>query len=66
LYEEVSTQAMEFAQRFRLPATYDAHYLALAYAEQCECWTADKRLWNVVKRELNWVRWLGEYQPEFP
>jgi len=64
LYEEVSTRAMEFAQRFRLPATYDAHYLALAYAEQCECWTADRRLWNAVKRDLNWVRWLGEYQPE--
>jgi len=34
LYEEVSAQAMEFAQRFHLPATYDAHYLALAYVEQ--------------------------------
>ena len=64
LYKEVSTQAMEFAERFRLPATYDAHYLALAYAEQCECWTADRRLWNAVKRELDWVRWLGDYQPE--
>jgi len=64
LYEEVSAQAMEFARRFHLPATYDAHYLALAYAEQCECWTADRRLWNAVKRELVWVRWLGEYQPE--
>lgn len=63
-YEEVSAQAMEFAQLFHLPATYDAHYLALAYEEQCECWTADRRLWNAVKRELNWVRWLGEYQPE--
>ena len=64
LYKEVSTQAMEFAERFRLPATYDAHYLALAYAERCECWTADRRLWNAVKRELDWVRWLGDYQPE--
>jgi predicted nucleic acid-binding protein len=64
LYKEVSTQAMEFAERFRLPATYDAHYLALAYAKQCECWTADRRLWNAVKRELDWVRWLGDYQPE--
>ena len=64
LYEEVSAQAMEFAERFRLPATYDAHYLALAYEEQCECWTADRRLWNAVKRELDWVRWLGDYQPE--
>lgn len=64
LYKEASMQAIEFAQRFRLPATYDAYYLALAYAEQCECWTADKRLWNAVKRDLDWVRWLGEYQPE--
>jgi predicted nucleic acid-binding protein len=60
LYEEVSAQAMEFAQRFHLPATYDAHYLALAYKEQCECWTADRRLWTAVKRELTWVHWLGE------
>jgi len=59
-YEKISTQAMEFAKRFHLPATYDSHYLALAYQEQCECWTADKRLWTAVKRELNWVRWLGE------
>ena len=22
---------------------------------QCECWTADERLWNTVKNELPWV-----------
>jgi hypothetical protein len=38
--------------------------LALAYAEQSENWTADRRLWNAVNRELNWVRWLDEYQPD--
>src|SRR5260370_13616454 len=58
LYEEVSAQAMEFAQRFHLPATYDAHYLALAYKEQCECWTADRRLWPPVKRKRIWVHRL--------
>ena len=36
--------AMEFAERFSLPATYDAHYLALAEELDCEFWTADKRL----------------------
>jgi len=36
--------AMEFAERFNLPATYDAHYLALAEELDCEFWTADKRL----------------------
>jgi predicted nucleic acid-binding protein len=59
-YEELSARAMEFARRFHLPATYDAHYLALAHREQCEFWTADARLWNAVKSELDWVHLLGE------
>src|ERR1700686_5743014 len=63
LYEETSVRAIEFAHRFHLPATYDAHYLELAQREQCEFWTADARLWNTVKNELNWVRLLGDYRP---
>jgi predicted nucleic acid-binding protein len=53
-------RALELTARFGLPAAYDAHYLALAESERCECWTADERLWNAVKRELTWVRWIGE------
>jgi len=48
-YEGISTKAMEFANSFRLPATYDAHYLALAEREQCEYWTADARLLNGLR-----------------
>ena len=48
------------AQQFSLPSAYDAHYLALAESRQCECWTADERLWNTVKNALPWVRWLGQ------
>ena len=59
LYEDVSAQAMEFAHLFKLPATYDAHYLALGQRENCEYWTADTRLFNAVKGKLNWVRWIG-------
>lgn len=58
-YKEVSTQAMDFAHNFHLPATYDAHYLALAYIEHCEYWTADTRLWNAVKGTLSWVHWFS-------
>lgn len=32
--EDISAQAMEFAYNFNLPATYDAHYLALALREE--------------------------------
>jgi len=63
LYEDISIQAMEFAHQLKLPATYDAHYLALALDENCECWTADKRLWNIAKGKFSWVRWFSDYHP---
>lgn len=62
LHEDISMQAMEFAHLFNLPATYDAHYLALAQREKSDYWTADARLWNAVKGRLNWVRWIGDYR----
>jgi predicted nucleic acid-binding protein len=62
----INIRALELAQRFNLPATYDPHYLALAEREQCELWTADKRLWNSIRGKLPWVRWLGDYNPATP
>ncbi len=59
-YEEISIQAMRLAHRYGLPASHDAHYLALAERENCEYWTADTRLWNAVKRNLGWVHWIGD------
>ena len=56
-YEKISTQALTYAHRFHLPATYDAHYLALASHEQCAFWTADARLWNAVKHKRVCVKW---------
>lgn len=55
-----SDHALALANQLGLSATYDAHYLALAEREGCEYWTADERLWNAVKTQLPWVRWLGE------
>ncbi len=60
----LSLRAMSLAHTFNLPATYDAHYLALAEFKKCELWTADARLWNAVKGKIAWVKWLGEYQHE--
>ena len=57
---EVHVRALQIARRFRRPSSYDAHYLALAEREGCECWTADERLWNAVGRDLPGVRWIGE------
>jgi predicted nucleic acid-binding protein len=54
-------RAIELARQFGLPATYDAHYLALAEREGCELWTADTRMWNSIRGKLTWVRWIGDY-----
>jgi predicted nucleic acid-binding protein len=58
---DFNIRAMELGQQFGLPATYDAHYLALSESMGCELWTADLRLWNSIKGKLDWVRWMGDY-----
>lgn len=57
----LSIRAMEIADRFDLPATYDAHYVALAEREKCELWTADTKMWRAVQGKITWVRNLGDY-----
>jgi predicted nucleic acid-binding protein len=57
----LNVRAIQLAQQFGLPATYDAHYLALAENRGCELWTADTRMWNSLQGKLAWVRWLGDY-----
>jgi predicted nucleic acid-binding protein len=41
-------------------SAYDASYLALADDEGISLVTADKGLYNVVKKDLKWVEWLGD------
>ena len=57
----LSTRAMELADQYKLPAAYDAHYLALAEREGCEFWTADLKMWNAIRGKTDWVRWIGDY-----
>jgi predicted nucleic acid-binding protein len=50
-------RAREIAMQYNLPATYDAHYLALAEQKKADLWTADMRLVNTLKPfKLKWVR----------
>lgn len=42
--DEIHKQAAALASDLSLPATYDAHYLALAQRLGAEFWTADRRL----------------------
>jgi predicted nucleic acid-binding protein len=60
----LSTRAMQLANRFNLPATYDGHYLALAEREGCELWTANTQLWRAVSGKLSWARLMSDYHPK--
>lgn len=56
---ELRQLAWRLATRFRRPTVYDSFYLALAQLRGCPLWTADRRLYNTVKDELDWVYWIG-------
>ncbi len=52
--------ALEIAMAFGISA-YDAAYLALAEAEECDLWTGDRSLCAAMKGKSERVRWIGEY-----
>jgi predicted nucleic acid-binding protein len=55
LFEKVAA----FSKKYNRTA-YDASYLAVAAQEGVELVTADERLYNSVKMDLRWVKWLAE------
>lgn len=57
---EVYIKAWQLAKKFNLPVCYDMQYLAVAELEDCELWTADKRLANNLKGKNKNIHYLGE------
>ncbi len=55
---DLHQRALNMAKNLSLPATYDAHYLALAERLGAEFWTADKRLVRSAQKVMPWVRLL--------
>ncbi len=55
----LSLRAFDLAARLDQPATYDAHYLALAEMAGAELWTADQRLCRAAQHVDLAIRWLG-------
>jgi len=53
-------RALALAGQYSLPAAYDAHYVALAERLNAEFWTADQRLYRVLRSTLPWVHIVGE------
>jgi predicted nucleic acid-binding protein len=49
-------EALEWTMYLRRASAYDSFYLALAEAQQCDLWTADRRLFNSTSPRHPWVR----------
>lgn len=58
--DELHECALEIAERFSLPAAYDADYLALAERLGAAFWTTDERLTRAVRPSPRWVHLVGE------
>lgn len=52
-------KVMHFSESYNLSA-YDASYLAMADEEGILLVTADENLYERVKKDLKWVKWLGD------
>lgn len=55
---EYHVSAHRLAETWSLPATYDAHYLAVAQHGDAALWTSDRRLVNALGGRLPWVRYV--------
>lgn len=53
-------EVLFFSESHNLSA-YDASYLAVANEEGALLVTADKNLYNKVKTDLKWVKWIGDF-----
>lgn len=58
---ELPQVAWQLAKEYNQPRTYDMQYLAVAELEDCELWTADRRLVNSLKGKNKRIRWIGEH-----
>lgn len=58
---DLQPRAWALAKEYGLPRAYDAQYLAVADALDCELWTADRRLAQAVR--VPWLRLVGAEPP---
>ena len=55
-------RSLELADAFDLGAVYDALYLALAERENCEVWTADRKLARAVDNRFPLLQCIGPWR----
>jgi predicted nucleic acid-binding protein len=60
---EIVFEAWQIARSYSR-SVYDGLYVALAKIEDCELVTGDRKLFNAVNSQLQWVRWIGDFTVE--
>jgi len=55
----IYTRVLHYCEIFNC-SVYDASYLAVAEKEGISMITADERLYNMVKKDLKWARWIKD------
>lgn len=60
---EIVFEAWQIARSYSR-SVYDGLYVALAKIEGCELVTGDRKLFNAVNSQLQWVRWIGDFMVE--
>lgn len=58
--------AWQLAKDYDRPHAYGTAYVAVARMHDCEFWTGDKRFYNAVAKEIDTVRWIGDYASTDP
>jgi len=58
--DDLLKRGYAIAEQLSLATAYDSQYLSVAERLHCDFWTADERLFNAVKQNLNWVHWIGQ------
>ena len=56
-------EAFGLAGELRMPASYDAHYVAVANRHGADLWTSDRRLWEKAEPRYDWVHYAPERLP---
>ena len=59
-FDDLVEPTFHMARQYGL-STYDCAYMALAEKEKCDLITGDRKLFNAVKSQLPWVKWIGDY-----
>ncbi len=62
-FDDLVEPTFRMARQYGL-SPYDCAYMALTEKEKSDFYTGDVRLFNAIKNQFSWVKWIGDYPLE--